>query len=103
MELYRLLVDSLNAKSIQGIAAKSGANITDTTKNLNSFKEMLPASIVKEVNGPIRECSLARNRKHGIPSIQSMDFPAFAEFHGYLGRLSVGLTILEQWLVVCQV
>jgi hypothetical protein len=98
MELYRLLVDSLNAKAIQGISAKSGANLTDTTKNMSSFKEMLPASIVKEVNGPIRECSLARNKKHGIPSIQSMEFPAFAEFHRYLGQLSVGLASLEHWL-----
>jgi len=98
LELYRLLIDGLSKKSLEHLASRIGVSLTDSSKTLNSLKEILPDDLVTKVHDPLKKCSKERNDKHGVPSEASKTFPAFDTFQADLTEIASALSELNQWL-----
>ncbi len=98
LELYRLLVDGLDAGALINLADHLKAKVSDPTKRLNTLKEVLPPNLHPKVYQPLKKCSEERNRNHGVPQVPARSFPAFDEFHKDLIEIADGLAELNGWL-----
>lgn len=98
LELYRLLLDGLNPDCIIELAKRTNITLTDSSKKLNSLKELLPDQIANKIHKPLDECRKIRNKKHGVSSSRIADFPAFDKFDKDLAALEGGLRLLLSWL-----
>ncbi len=94
LELYRLLIDSMEKCTIIKLAKSLNKSLTDDSKRLNSLKEILPISIYN----PIHNISKKRMPIHGIPSDGTVSYPAFDEFDSDLRSLNNALVEFKEWL-----
>jgi hypothetical protein len=98
LELYRLLIDGLNKEALDIIAHRLSISLTDSSKTMNSLKEILPEKLTSVIHKPLKKCSDERNKKHGIPSEDLKSFQAFDTFHIDLMKIAVALEELNKWL-----
>ncbi|HII05736.1 MAG TPA: hypothetical protein HA349_00025 [Methanotrichaceae archaeon] len=98
LELYCLIIDGLNKAALEKFSGYIGITLTDSSKTLNSIKEILPYYLVTKVHAPFKKCSDIRNKKHGVPSEGPKPFPAFDNFQRNLTEIATGLSELNQWL-----
>jgi hypothetical protein len=68
LEVYRVIVDGLEAGALQSLANRCGVSLTEPDKSMNSLKELLPTSLVDVVHKPLNNVRTKRHKKHGIPS-----------------------------------
>lgn len=98
LELYRLLIDGLDSEVISQLAAHLGIDLSDTSKTVNSLKEILPDYLVQSLHKPLLKCSKTRNKTHGVPSKPASSYPAFDTFDEDLRRIAEGLVGLCSWI-----
>jgi len=94
LELYRLLIDSMEKCTIIKLAEFLNKSLTDDSKRLNSLKELLPTSIYNSIHNISRK----RMPIHGIPSDGTVSYPAFETFNLDLLNLNTALMELKVWL-----
>lgn len=98
LELYRLVIDGLNAGAIAKLADRLAIKLSDPSKTLNSLKEILPSDLVPQVHKPLMACVAVRNKVHGVPTQPISSFPAFDTFHCDLESIAQALTELCKWI-----
>lgn len=98
LELYRVLIDSLDGACLARLAQRLNTAISDEKKPLNSLREILPALLVPHIHRPLRKLADVRNRLHGLPSGGITPFAAFNTFHKDVVNLLSGLGELKAWL-----
>jgi len=98
VELYQLIIDEMNQNTIAYIASRLGVTLTDSTKRLNSLKEILPNSLVDRIHKPIKSCSDIRNKIHGIPSLNPTPCKAHEMFNEELVKIGNALIELKIFL-----
>lgn len=97
LELYRLIIDGLDKKTLVLLADKLKISLSDPTKTLNSLKEILPRDLMPIIHKPLKKCSNERSGIHGVPS-ELRSFPAFNTFHSDLIEIAMSLEELNNWL-----
>jgi hypothetical protein len=66
-----LILDGLKKKTLEALAQAMGVTLTDSSKTLNSLKELLPPPLAKSVHEPLKHVRDERARVHGIQQAES--------------------------------
>ncbi len=98
LELYRVLIDGLDNEVLETIAERLKKRLSDPCKTMNSLKELLPETAVRNVYQPLKKCYDERQEKHGVPSQGPSSFAAFDTFHRDLVEIVTALDGLKTWL-----
>ncbi len=98
LELYRLLIDGLNKSAIKLLAESIDIQLTDSTKTLNSLKEILESEWIDKIYIPFKELSIKRMPIHGIPSSGIQTMNAYETYHKDLLSIKDALSFLMQWV-----
>jgi hypothetical protein len=95
-QLSCLILDGLNKEVLEALARKLGISLGDSSKTLNSLKELLPSAMVPSIHEPLRRVRHERARVHGIQ--QTGPCPARAEFTRAAIDVAGALQGLRRWL-----
>lgn len=98
LELYRLIIDSMEKDALIKLADFLKIELTDEGKRLNSLKELLPEELIEIVYKPINLVNRKRMSIHGIPSDGIVAYPAFDTFNSDLKSVHCALNKLKRWL-----
>lgn len=98
LELYRLVIDSMDGNCIIDIANYINIRLTNDKKRLNSLKEIIPEQFKDIIYSPFCRINRQRMPIHGIPSKGIVAFPAFDTFNSELKLLLRGLKKMKEWL-----
>lgn len=98
LELYRLLGDGLDSEALRFLAERLQILISNPSKTLNTLKELIPSALIPVIHNPLKKCSDARNKNHGISEKSISSFPAFDTFRNDLEKIATGLSELKNWL-----
>jgi hypothetical protein len=98
VELYRLVGDGLTVVGLQRIAGHLGIALQDSTRTLNSLKQILPPALIPVVHKALKQCRDSRNKVHGVRSTPPTPLPAFDRFQQDLLNIESALAQFEGWL-----
>ncbi len=97
-QMYRLLIDELDKKAIEALAAGIAVKLTNSDQTMNSMKEILKAGGKQHLWDAFGTCAAARVKVHGVGEKRRLAFPATATFEKDLKDLAKSARGIRKYL-----
>jgi hypothetical protein len=96
LELYRYIIDGLDNRTLAALADKLSVELSNSSKTMNSLKELLPEDRIPAIHAPLKLNYKNRQQKHG--KARPVAMAAFSAFRSDVEAIATALEDLTSWL-----